>query len=108
MRFLHQPQIYKNFLEILHTFHREQHTIKDVYEQVAYLFQVQRSTHFKLSRCPPEEKERILAHPLSLYYQDHPDLLEEFSEFLPENTTPNPQLGGVAYPQAAPIHHPPK
>ncbi|ELR12555.1 paired amphipathic helix protein sin3, putative [Acanthamoeba castellanii str. Neff] len=78
MRFLHQPQIYKNFLEILHTFHREQHTIKDVYEQVAYLF------------------------------QDHPDLLEEFSEFLPENTTPNPQLGGVAYPQAAPIHHPPK
>lgn len=66
LRFADQPSIYKSFLEILHTFHREQHTIKDVYEQVAWLF------------------------------RDHPDLLEEFSEFLPENTTPNPQLGGQA------------
>ena len=54
MRFVHQPHTYKSFLEILHTFHREQHTIKDVYDQVATLF------------------------------HDHPDLLEEFSQFLPD------------------------
>jgi histone deacetylase complex regulatory component SIN3 len=65
MRFLHQPQIYKNFLEILHTFHREQHTIKDVYEQVAYLFQVQPSPRQTLAL--PTREGRI-AHPLSSYY----------------------------------------
>jgi paired amphipathic helix protein Sin3a len=54
MRFALQPQIYKAFLEILHTYHKEQHTIKDVYEQVATLF------------------------------QNHQDLLEEFAQFLPD------------------------
>jgi len=54
MRFALQPLVYKSFLEILHTYHKEQHTIKDVYEQVANLF------------------------------QDHPDLLEEFTQFLPD------------------------
>lgn len=39
LRFASQPQIYKAFLEILHTYHKEQHTIKDVYAQVATLFQ---------------------------------------------------------------------
>jgi paired amphipathic helix protein Sin3a len=33
-RFAMQPHIYKAFLEILHTYHKEQHTIKDVYDQV--------------------------------------------------------------------------
>lgn len=54
MRFANQPHIYKAFLEILHTYHKEQHTIKDVYEQVANLF------------------------------QSHADLLEEFAQFLPD------------------------
>jgi len=54
MRFALQPHIYKAFLEILHTYHKEQHTIKDVYEQVANLF------------------------------QSHPDLLDEFTQFLPD------------------------
>ena len=39
LRFANQPHIYKAFLEVLHTYHKEQHTIKDVYEQVANLFQ---------------------------------------------------------------------
>jgi paired amphipathic helix protein Sin3a len=54
MRFGSQPQVYKAFLEILHTFHREQHTIQDVYAQVAKLF------------------------------ANHPDLLSEFAQFLPD------------------------
>lgn len=54
MRFALQPQVYKSFLEILHTYHKEQHTIKEVYEKVANLF------------------------------ADHPDLLEEFTQFLPD------------------------
>lgn len=46
--------MYKAFLEILHTYQKEQKSINQVYAQVAELF------------------------------QDHPDLLEEFSQFLPE------------------------
>jgi paired amphipathic helix protein Sin3a len=54
MRFEHQPQIYKAFLEILHAYHNKQLTIQDVYSQVAKLF------------------------------KDNPDLLEEFKQFLPD------------------------
>jgi len=59
VRFETQPEIYKSFLRILHTYHEEQHTIKDVYDQVATLF------------------------------SSHPDLLREFKEFLPENPAEN-------------------
>jgi histone deacetylase complex regulatory component SIN3 len=47
-------------LEILHTYHKEQHTIKDVYDQVATLF------------------------------ANHQDLLEEFTQFLPEPPASTP------------------
>lgn len=53
-RFVNQPHIYKSFLDILHTFHREKHSIQEVYTQVAALF------------------------------RDHPDLLGEFAHFLPD------------------------
>jgi histone deacetylase complex regulatory component SIN3 len=33
-RFQMQPTVYKSFLDILHAYHKEQHTIKDVYDQV--------------------------------------------------------------------------
>jgi hypothetical protein len=33
--------VYKAFLEILHRYHREQHTIKDVYSQVCFLKKVE-------------------------------------------------------------------
>eukprot|EP00047_Mylnosiga_fluctuans_P012588 m.27016 g.27016 ORF g.27016 m.27016 type:complete len:1120 (+) comp4360_c0_seq1:36-3395(+) len=53
-RFANQLEIYKAFLEILHTYQKEQKSIQEVYNQVATLFSA------------------------------HPDLLEEFSQFLPE------------------------
>jgi histone deacetylase complex regulatory component SIN3 len=53
-RFTNQPDTYKTFLEILHTYQKEQKTITEVYQQVASLFRA------------------------------HSDLLEEFSQFLPE------------------------
>jgi histone deacetylase complex regulatory component SIN3 len=59
-RFVNQPHIYKNFLEILHTFHREKHSIQEVYTQVAALF------------------------------RDHPDLLGEFAHFLPDPNAQQP------------------
>lgn len=62
MRFSLQPHIYKAFLEILHTYHKEQHTIKEVYEQVANLF------------------------------HSHPDLLEEFTQFLPDPVASTPPI----------------
>ena len=53
-RFANEPEIYKQFLEILHTYQKEQRGIKDVLEQVSTLF------------------------------ADHPDLLKEFTYFLPD------------------------
>ena len=53
-RFANDPSTYHSFLEILHTYQKEQRGIKDVLEQVAHLF------------------------------QDHPDLLKEFTFFLPD------------------------
>jgi histone deacetylase complex regulatory component SIN3 len=82
MRFALQPHIYKAFLEILHTYHKEQHTIKvgyfpvfsfykDVYEQVANLF------------------------------RNHQDLLDEFTQFLPDPVAaqPPPIGGNIGAPQ---------
>ena len=53
-RFANQPRIYHTFLEILHTYQKEQRGIEEVLEQVSSLF------------------------------ADHPDLLREFTFFLPD------------------------
>ncbi|KAF2836568.1 hypothetical protein M501DRAFT_996774 [Patellaria atrata CBS 101060] len=54
-RFAQQPDIYKQFLEILQTYQRESKPIQDVYAQVTQLFNAA------------------------------PDLLEDFKQFLPES-----------------------
>ena len=54
-RFATQPEIYKQFLEILQTYQRESKPIQDVYTQVTHLF------------------------------NSAPDLLEDFKQFLPES-----------------------
>ena len=61
MRFANQTHVYKTFLDILHTYHKEQRTITDVYDQVMKLF------------------------------EGHSDLLDEFTQFLP-NSTPLPAI----------------
>ncbi|GKY97387.1 hypothetical protein MPSEU_000697200 [Mayamaea pseudoterrestris] len=53
-RFAHEPYTYKKFLEILHTYQKEQRGIKEVLDEVSALF------------------------------ADHPDLLKEFTYFLPD------------------------
>ena len=53
-RFSNEPKTYQQFLEILHTYQKEQRGIKEVLEQVSTLF------------------------------ADHPDLLKQFTYFLPE------------------------
>ncbi|KAK4128657.1 hypothetical protein N657DRAFT_676412 [Parathielavia appendiculata] len=84
-RFQDKPEIYKQFLEILQTYQREQKPIQDVYSQVTSLFHTA------------------------------PDLLEDFKQFLPESaaqtrsagqrpeesmamavSTPTPQPGHIA------------
>lgn len=54
-RFSDEPDTYKAFLEILHTYQKEQRSIKQVLDQVSHLF------------------------------RDHEDLLQEFTYFLPDN-----------------------
>ena len=53
-RFATEPRTYQQFLEILHTYQKEQRGIREVLEQVSSLF------------------------------ADHPDLLKQFTYFLPE------------------------
>lgn len=53
-RFSTEPETYKRFLEILHTYQKEQRGIKEVLDEVSTLF------------------------------ADHPDLLKEFTYFLPD------------------------
>ncbi|ORY91047.1 hypothetical protein BCR43DRAFT_463715 [Syncephalastrum racemosum] len=55
-RFINEPDIYKQFLEILQTYQKERRPIQEVYGHVQYLF------------------------------QSAPDLLYEFKQFLPEIT----------------------
>lgn len=55
-RFADQPDIYKQFLEILQTYQREQKPINEVYAQVTVLF------------------------------QQNPDLLDDFKKFLPDSS----------------------
>ena len=61
VRFESQPNVYKSFLRILHTFHEEHNTINNVYDQVAVLF------------------------------KNHADLLREFKQFLPDTTQSSPR-----------------
>ena len=60
-RFASQPDIYKQFLEILQTYQREQKQIAEVYEQVTVLF------------------------------ANSPDLLDDFKQFLPDTSNLNYQ-----------------
>ena len=53
-RFATEPETYKKFLEILHTYQKEQRGIKEVLDEVSVLF------------------------------SEHPDLLKEFTYFLPD------------------------
>lgn len=57
-RFANQPDIYKQFLEILQTYQREQKPIGEVYDQVTVLF------------------------------ANSPDLLDDFKQFLPDTSNP--------------------
>ena len=70
-RFANQTETYRSFLSLLHSFHRDQRGIKDVYQQVQQLF------------------------------RNEPDLLEEFSLFLPDNST----SAGAAGTAAAAVSH---
>ncbi|XP_049849463.1 uncharacterized protein LOC126318704 [Schistocerca gregaria] len=78
-RFNNQPHIYKAFLDILHNFHKEWHTINDVLMKVSHLF------------------------------KGHDDLLAEFAQFLPDSATSSTQasLHQVNSAHASALHMPP-
>ena len=75
-RFSAEPETYKNFLEILQTYQKEQKPIQEVYAQVQQLF------------------------------KGAPDLLDEFKQFLPDNSSTDNQAvpvgNGKQYGSSAP------
>ncbi|XP_053386924.1 LOW QUALITY PROTEIN: paired amphipathic helix protein Sin3a-like [Mercenaria mercenaria] len=71
-RFQGQPEIYKAFLEILHTYQKEQRTIKE---------------GGLASVCPPGHKpltEAEVYAQVAKLFQNQEDLLAEFGQFLPD------------------------
>ena len=56
--FANQPHVYKQFLEIIHSFHLGKTAIKQIYQQITLLF------------------------------QDYPDLIAGFTAFLPDPSPP--------------------
>lgn len=74
-RFTGQPEIYKNFLEILQTYQRESRPIQDVYGQVTSLF------------------------------SEAPDLLRDFKQFLPDTTGQSKQESARLVAEEFPSSH---
>jgi len=70
-RFASEPETYKKFLEILHTYQKEQRGIKEVLDEVSVLF------------------------------ADHPDLLKDFTYFLPDAVQDQAKLQLAAAVRAA-------
>uniref|UniRef100_A0A915INA0 Paired amphipathic helix protein Sin3a n=1 Tax=Romanomermis culicivorax TaxID=13658 RepID=A0A915INA0_ROMCU len=67
-RYLHQPEVYKNFLDILHRYQKEQREIKE-------------------GTIQPSRKtlsEREVYDMVANLFANEPDLLREFSQFLPD------------------------
>lgn len=65
-RFAKQPETYKAFLEILHTYQKEQRTIKEVYEQ---------ASRRVLGCCSPDRHPAPPASPLRLQHSPPPPLV---------------------------------
>ena len=81
LRFEGQPDVYKQFLAILHTYQRDQKAIKDGH--------------------PPSGKyltEAEVHAQVSKLFQNQRDLLQEFGQFLPEATNDHPM---ASFPSAA-------
>jgi histone deacetylase complex regulatory component SIN3 len=80
-RFANDPESYKTFLFALHSFHKDQRTVNEVYGQVTKLF------------------------------RNHSDLLEEFMQFLPEGDSSRrssvlPPIGQFSPPNLTPFNQP--
>ncbi|UYV75247.1 SIN3A [Cordylochernes scorpioides] len=83
-RFQGQPEVYKQFLEILHTYQQEQRSVKEGGQQKALT-------------------ESEVFHQVASLFQNQADLLQEFGQFLPDaNGGSSNQLVSLAQPQTAP------
>lgn len=71
-RYADDPDVYKQFLEILQTYQREQRQLHDV----SHLSAVPMATH-------PSTQSQVYMQVQALF-KDAPDLLAEFKDFLPE------------------------
>lgn len=78
-RFSNDPDTYKQFLEILQTYQKEQRPIQDVSEIISGM-------------CPPNKMHPQVYAQVTVLFDHAKDLLEEFKQFLPD--TSNGQQGG--------------
>ena len=81
-RFQYDPGTYKSFLEILHTYQKQQRTIKDVLGATPSTTVDAASPRHAHGHPPsrrPAPVERV-----SVLFKDHPDLLRDFTYFLPD------------------------
>ncbi|XP_043231433.1 paired amphipathic helix protein Sin3b-like isoform X2 [Amphibalanus amphitrite] len=71
-RFQGQPDVYKQFLEILHTYQKDQRSLKD-----------------GLPPSGPSLTETEVYAKVATLFQSHEDLMDEFGQFLPDATNGN-------------------
>lgn len=76
-RFQGQPDIYKAFLEILHTYQKEQKNIKEAAMQGTPLSE--QEIYTREAKLASE-----VYHQVAKLFQNQEDLLQEFSQFLPD------------------------
>jgi paired amphipathic helix protein Sin3a len=75
------PNIYKTFLEILHTYQKQQ---KDAKESSTGNIGLSTTTTTTITNQPPLLSETEVYSKVAQLFTNHEDLLAEFSQFLPD------------------------
>jgi paired amphipathic helix protein Sin3a len=85
-RFSNDFNTYHSFLETFHMFQKEQRCIKDVLEQVRGMicFEYLDKSIFNIFLSVTSNSTICICEQVSVLFADHPDLMMEFTYFLPE------------------------
>jgi paired amphipathic helix protein Sin3a len=92
-RFQGQPDVYKAFLEILHTYQKEQRLLKDVCDEMIYQELMMIMMQGGVPSTTPLSESEVYGQ-VSKLFQNQEDLLSEFGQFLPDATSSHGLLGG--------------
>lgn len=88
-RFSNDPDTYKQFLEILQTYQKEQRPIQDVRAHINVFFSTSKQP-LMTSIAPRQVYAQV-----TILFDNAKDLLDEFKQFLPDTSNGQPSGGGL-------------